>query len=165
MSVALDIARTYRAPRDIVRRRASGPESEPRALAVLMAGCLLMFVAQWPVAARMAEEDPSIPLDARLGGALMGWMFIAPLFFYALAAVGRVIAGLFGGRASWYEARVALFWALLASSPLWLFNGLVGGFIGQGPAFTGTGCLAALAFLVFWGAGLSGVGKTRGAKA
>jgi hypothetical protein len=130
-----------------------------------MAGCLLMFVAQWPIAARMAEIDPSIPLNARLSGALMGWMFFAPLFFYALAAVSHAIARLFGGQATWYEARVALFGALLAASPLWLFTGLVGGFIGQGPAFNGAGLLASLAFLVFWGAGLLRLEKTRGADA
>lgn len=165
MSVALDIVRTYRAPGEVALRRASGPESEPRALAVLMAGCLLMFVAQWPLAARMAEIDPSIPLNGRLSGALLGWMFIMPLVLYALAALSHAVARLFGGVASWYEARIALFWALLAASPLWLFTGLVGGFIGQGPAFTGAGLLASLAFLVFWGAGLFRLETIRGADA
>ncbi len=154
MSVALDIARTYRAPRRVLRRRAAPPVSEPRALAILLAGCLIMFVAQWPVISRAAWEDPSIPLDARLGGALLGWLIIAPLAFYGIAALSHAAALVFRGRASWYEARMALFWALLAASPLWLLTGLVGGFVGDGPAFTLTGSLAALAFLVFWGAGL-----------
>lgn len=154
MSVALDIARTYRAPRRVLRRRAAPPFSEPRALAVLMGACLIMFVAQWPVASRAAWENPAVPLDARLGGALLGWLFIAPLAFYGIGALSHVVARLFRGRGSWYEARMALFWALLASSPLWLLNGLVLGFVGQGPAAAVTGSLAGLAFLGFWGAGL-----------
>lgn len=154
MSVTLDILRTYRAPGQVLRRRVAGPPSEARALAVLMAGCLLMFVAQWPVQSRLAYEDPSIPLDARIGAALQGWIFFVPLMAYAIAALSHVIARLFGGQANWYEARMALFWALLAAAPLWLFNGLVAGFVGPGPTQNGVGLLAALAFLVFWGAGL-----------
>ncbi|MEM9032276.1 MAG: YIP1 family protein [Pseudomonadota bacterium] len=119
-----------------------------------MAGCLVMFIAQWPVLSRAAWEDPTIPLDARLGGALMGWLIIAPLAFYALAALGHMLGALIGGGASWYQARVALFWAFLASGPLWLLNGLVLGFIGQGAAGTLTGSIAGVAFLGFWGAGL-----------
>jgi hypothetical protein len=102
----------------------------------------------------MAFEDPSVPLDMRLGGALLGWVFIAPLTLYVLAAVVHGVARLFGGRASWYEARLALFWAFLASSPLWLLNGLVAGFVGPGPGQTLVGAAALLVFLFLWGAGL-----------
>ncbi len=165
MSVALDILRTYRAPHDVVRRRAAPPASEPRALAVLMAGCLLMFVSRWPDLSRLAWEDPSIPLDARLGGALLGWLIIAPLGFYLLALLGRFAVRAMGVRAGGYEARIALFWALLASGPLWLLNGLTLGFSGPGPAATLTGSLAALAFMVFWGAGLLSWGRNEGQEA
>ncbi len=34
--------------------------------------------------AREAHLDDTVPLDALLGGALMGWMFIAPLALYGL---------------------------------------------------------------------------------
>jgi hypothetical protein len=162
MSVTRDIARTYRAPREVLRRRVAGAPREDRALAIVMAACALMFVSQWPGLSRLAFEDPSVPLDMRLGGALLGWVFIAPLALYLLAAVVHAIARLFGGRASWYEARMALFWALLASSPLWLLNGLVAGFIGPGPELTLVGLAALLAFLVFWGAGLWEVETGRG---
>lgn len=154
MSVALDIARTYQGPRDVLRRRVAPPESEPRALVVLFAGCLLMFVAQWPVLSRAAYEDPTIPLWERFSGALFGWLFVVPLAFYALAALSHAIALLFKGKANWYQARMALFWALLSSGPLWLLNGLTLGFVGPGLAATITGSLAGLAFLYFWGAGL-----------
>lgn len=162
MSVTRDIARSYRAPREVLRRRVAGPAREDRALAIVMAACVLMFVAQWPLLSRLAFEDPSVPLDMRLGGALLGWVFIAPLTLYVLAAVVHGVARLFGGRASWYEARMALFWAFLASSPLWLLNGLVAGFVGPGPGQTLVGAAALLVFLFIWGAGLWEVETGRG---
>ncbi|MEM1066149.1 MAG: YIP1 family protein [Pseudomonadota bacterium] len=154
MSVATDIARSYISPRQVQRRRMAGGPREDRALAVLMAGCVLMFIAQWPGLSRAAFIEPTIPLEARLGGALMGWLFIMPLLLYILAGLTHAFARLFGGKGTWYRARMALFWALLAASPLWLFTGLVGGFVGPGVALNLTGLAAGLAFLVIWGAGL-----------
>ncbi len=132
----------------------AGGAREDRALAVLMCGCALMFVAQWPGLSRAAHLEPTIPLEARLGGALMGWLFMAPLALYLVAGFTHALARLFGGQGTWYRARMALFWALLAASPLWLFTGLVGGFIGPGAALNLAGLAATLAFLVIWGAGL-----------
>ena len=154
MSISRDIVRTYRAPRQVLRSRVGDRPREDRALAVLMGACFLVFVASWPYQARLAHEDPSVPLQARLGASLMAWLFIVPLGAYVLAAITHAAARIIGGRASWFEARMALFWALLAASPLWLLNGLVAGFIGPGPGLTLVGAVAMGAFLVFWGAGL-----------
>lgn len=154
MSVTWDILRTYRAPREVVRRRAGGVPNEARALVILLAGCLLMFVAQWPSLSRAAFEAPEVPLQARMGGALVAWLFIMPLVFYVLAALSHLIARLFGGAGTWYQARVALFWALLAAAPAFLLSGLVQGFVGTGIAFSITGTLAGAVFLVFWVMGL-----------
>lgn len=154
MSVTTDIVRTYRAPRQVVAGWLSGGEREDRAFAVLFAACLIIFVSRWPVAAREAYLDPSIPFDARVGGQLMALIFIFPLIAYGLAAVTHLLAKLVGGKGSWYGARIALFWALLAASPLWLLYGLTEGFIGPGPALTLTQVAALAAFLAFWTAGL-----------
>ena len=161
MSIALDILRTYRAPRRVLRGRVSGRAREDRALAVLMGGCILMFVAQWPRISREAHLDETIGFDARLAGALFGWIFIAPLFFYVLALVTIWSLKLAGSVATGFEIRMALFWALLASSPLWLLTGLMSGFIGPGPITTGVGLLAFGAFLVFWVAGTNEVATYR----
>lgn len=161
MSVALDILRTYRAPRQVLRRRVSGPAREDRALAVLMGGCLLMFVAQWPRLSREAYLDESIGFDARLAGALFGWILVAPLFFYLLALITLWSLKLAGSVATGFEARMALFWALLASSPLWLLTGLMAGFVGPGPVTSVVGVLAFGAFLVFWVAGTTEVATYR----
>ena len=81
---------------------------------------------------------------------LMGAVFLLPLILYAFAAASHVVARLAGGKGSWFNARMALFWALLAVSPLMLLNGLVAGFMGQGPALTVTGLVVAAGFLYLW---------------
>ena len=163
MSVTWDILRTYRAPREVIRRRAGGAPSEARALVVLLAGCFLMFVAQLPAVSRAAFEAPDIPFEARMGGALVGWVFLMPLVLYLIAALSHMVAKLFGGAGSWYGARVALFWALLAATPLWLLAGLLQGFFGRGTEFEIVGALAVVVFLVFWVVGLIEVERRQAA--
>jgi hypothetical protein len=84
-------------------------------------------------------------------------LFVAPLGLYAIAAFSHLVARLLGGQGTWYGARMALFWALLAAAPLWLLWGLVAGLIGPGPALSATGVVALGAFLAIWIAGLFAV--------
>jgi hypothetical protein len=155
MAVTTEIVRSWRAPRRAMRRQLASGAGEPRALAYLMAACALIFVAQWPRLAREAELDPSVPLEARLGAALLGWLFLAPLFFYALAALSHLAARALGGRGTWFGARLALFWSLLVSVPLWLLSGLTAGFFGPGPERALAGALLAAGFLGHWGLALA----------
>ncbi len=74
-----------------------------------------------------------------MGGALMATLFLLPPLAYALAAISHLVARALGGRGTGYGARMALFWSLLAVSPLMLLQGLVRGFLGEGPALTATG--------------------------
>lgn len=161
MSVALDILRSYRAPGTVIARRAAGPVREDRAIAILMAACVLMAVAQWPNMQRVALENPDLPQDGLVTSALFGWVFLAPLFFYGLAALAHLVARVLGGRGRWFDARIAVFWGLLASTPLWLLDGLVRGFVGLGTQSYITGTLATAALLVFWVAGLLAVERRR----
>ncbi len=137
-----------------MRRHLAAGVREDRALGFLVVACLLIFVAQWPRLARQAHLDDTVPLQALIGGALMGWIFIAPLIFYAIAAVSALVSRFAGGRGDWYRARLALFWSLLAVSPLWLLNGLLAGFIGAGPVVTVLGLAVLAVFLYLWGAAL-----------
>ena len=162
MSVALDILRTFRAPRAVLRRRIAAGEREDRALATLMGACLLIFVAQWPRLSREAYLDPSIGFDARLAGALFGWIMVMPLVFYAISMIAQLILRALGVVGAGYAARMSLFWALLASTPLWLLTGLTAGFVGPGPGLTITGIAALGAFVIFWMAGLAVVLAQRG---
>lgn len=155
MGVTADIAESYRGGlRRVVRRHLAAGAREDRALALLMLGCALVFVGQWPRLMRLAQAPGAAPFEAMIGGALLGWLFLAPLALYALAALSHLLARAIGGRGSFYGARVALFWALLAAAPLWLVNGLVFGLAGEGWVSRFVGGLALGIFLVFWLLGL-----------
>lgn len=152
MSVLGDILATYVNPRGVFRRRAGDGPREDRALAVVMAACALIFIAQWPRLSRMAFENGD-ELNPMLGGALFGWLFIAPLVLYATGTLSHLAARLLGGTGTAYHARFALFWALLAAAPLWLIWGLIAGFLGQGLALSIIGLAGLAAFLMFWALG------------
>lgn len=149
MPVTSDITATYRGPGRVMRRLLSMGQREDRALAILMSACVLVFVAQMPRLAREAHVTGQ-ELNMLLGGTLLAWVIIAPLLLYVIAALSHVVARLFGGRGDWYGARLALFWSLLAASPLLLLHGLVAGFIGPGPALQGVGFLWLVVFGWFW---------------
>lgn len=154
MAVTSDIAATYRrGPAAVVRRLLDMGPNEGRALAILIAACLVVFVSQWPPLARQAHFEGR-DVQPLLGGALMAWLFVAPLLLYGLAALSHLVARALGGRGGWFGARLALFWALMASSPLILLHGLVKGFVGEGPGLQIVGLLWFLAFTWFWIAGL-----------
>lgn len=154
MAVTSDIVATWRRPARVMRKLLAMGRREDRALAILIAACFVIFIAQWPRLSREAFFDPTVPLEARLGAALFGWIFLMPLFAYGLGAVTHLVGKLFGGRGSWYSARFALFWSLLAASPAWLLYGLVAGFIGPGPEQTVAGVILLVAFLSIWGISL-----------
>lgn len=160
MSVLRDIAATYRGPVAVLRRRLAAGEREDRALAILMAGCVLLFVAQWPRLARESYQTGA-ELDMLMGGSLLALVFILPLILYGLAGLSHLIGRVFGGQGGNHAARMALFWALLAAAPVFLLNGLTEGFLGSGPQTALTGLLALAVFLWFWLAGLIAVERGR----
>ena len=157
MPVTTDIVATYRRPRTVMRQLLATPESEGRALAIVMSACLVVFIAQWPRLARVAHLNDQ-EINPLLGGALMAWVFIMPLVLYALAFLSFVVLRIFSARASGYRCRMALFWAVLAVSPLFLLNGLVAGFIGAGAGLQLVGLVTLLVFMWFWLANLREVG-------
>lgn len=153
MPVTRDIAATYRGPGRVMRRLLAMGQREDRALAILVAGCAVMFIAQMPRLAREAHLTGQ-ELNPLLGGALLAWLFIAPLLLYALALITHWIARALGGRGTAFGARMALFWAFLAASPLVLLHGLTAGFIGTGPALSLVGLVWLACFALFWALGL-----------
>ncbi|GFE48254.1 hypothetical protein So717_00070 [Roseobacter cerasinus] len=153
MAVTRNIRATYRNPGKTLRGLLALGQREDRALAYLMAGCVVVFIAQMPRLAREAhlrDQD----LNMLLGGSLMAWVFIAPLLLYCVAALSHLAAKLLRGQGSYYGARLALFWALLASSPVMLLNGLIAGFIGPGLELQVIGLVWFLLFMWFWVSGL-----------
>ncbi len=153
MPVTSDIVATYRGPGRVVRRLLELGQREDRALVFVMAFCVVAFIAQLPSLSRRAHLE-GLELNMLMGGALLGTVIILPLFFYLLAFISYGAARLVGGKGSAYGARVALFWALLSSTPLVLLNGLVAGFIGPGPTLSVVGLVWVAVFLWFWLSGL-----------
>lgn len=149
MPVSSDIVATYRGPGRVMQRLLARGPREDRALAFLMAGCAIAFVAQLPGLSRKAHLE-GLDLNMQMGGALLGTVFILPLFLYLFAGLTHLVARAVGGKGSGYGARLALFWSLLAASPLMLLHGLVAGFIGPGPALQGVGFLWFAVFVWFW---------------
>ncbi|MEM6387146.1 MAG: YIP1 family protein [Pseudomonadota bacterium] len=153
MSIALDIVRTYRAPREVQSRQMqAGERSEGRALAVLMGACFLLFVATLPNLSRQAFLDPSIPFQGRMAGSFFAWLLMMPLVFYGLSILLILLLKLLRLNARGHHVRMAMFWALLASSPLWLLSGLAAGFTGEssGTMLSGLAAIGAFgAFTIF----------------
>ena len=144
----------------MLRARIGTSEREDRALAMLMGACFLIFVAQWPRLSREAFEDPTIELNALMAGALFGWVLFAPLFFYTVALIAHWALQAFRRNSTGYKSRIALFWALLAASPMWLLSGLMSGFVGPSPGTVLVAVVALGAFVVFWGSGVIEIAKT-----
>ena len=149
MSVTRDMVRTWRQPRAVMDRLLRMGQREDRALAFLMGGCFLNFLATWPYAVRI-EELTGTSAKEQITGSLFLWIFIAPLFFYGLSAVIHLVAKFVGGKGTFYTARLSLFWTLLATTPAALLYGLLRGFNGDD---TGTMIIGAL-----WGIGFLAIG-------
>lgn len=154
MSVSGDILRSWRRPGAVVRALLAQGQREDRALVYLMVACGLIFLGQWPRLIRIAEEGGEVPLQALLGGALLGWMFIAPLLAYGIAALLRLGMVALRRPIGWYAARLALFWSLLATSPLWMAHGVVAGYAGSGPMTAAVGLVVLVALFRSIAAGL-----------
>lgn len=117
MSMSGDIMRSWRAPGRVVAEMLAAGAREDRALAHLLIACGLLFVAQWPRLARAAAEDPSVPFEARLGGALMATLFMLPLILYGIAAASHLVlraihavGRAFGGRGRFEDALILVVW-------------------------------------------------------
>ncbi|WP_374301437.1 hypothetical protein [Paracoccus sp. (in: a-proteobacteria)] len=155
--IAPRVLQSWWAPRRVVRGLSAMPERVK--LVVLMLAMLIFLVAQAPANARLAQLDPSVPFDARMGGALLAVLFLMPLLAYALAAVVSALSRLTPWRLTPEDSRLALFWALLAVAPAMLLAGLVAGLIGPGPALAVVQAICGAGFLMIWGAGLSALAR------
>jgi hypothetical protein len=146
MAVTRDIVEAHWRPRPVMARLLAMGQREDRALAMLMGSCFLLFMAQWPYRARQAHETGGTLTDTIQHDAV-GLIFVLPLLAYGLAALLRLVTRAFGGKADFYSARLALFWALLASSTGVVLAGMVKGFIGPGPGHTAVGAIWLVIFL------------------
>lgn len=150
MALVSDIVESWRAPTRVVRRHLGWPPSEALVFSFLFTFLLAAFVAQWPVAARLAYLQPEVPLMQRMFAAGLGLLATLPLW-YGLAALSRLVAAAMGGQGTWYSARLALFWALASISPAMLLMGLASALLGQNRQTSLLGALIGVVFLIRWG--------------
>ncbi len=156
MAVTTDIVRTWRGPRVVMRELLAHGRREDRAVAYVIAACLLIFVAQGPRLSRQAAGFDLAPgaetrdITELLSYELFAWLMIWPLLLYGIAAITHVLAKIVGGKGTFYSARLALFWALLASTPVLLLYGLMAGFVGPGLQTQVVGGIWVLSFGWMW---------------
>ncbi len=161
MALISNVLKTYRAPRQAVRGVLEMGRREDLMVVYLLLACALIFASQWPALARQAYLDPAIPLQALLAISAMVWLMAFPLIAYILAFVLYLLTRVVGMGTTGYGSRVALFWAMLAASPLWLFWGMVKGLAAPGAAESAVAALTLGAFLFFLVAGLLEAGRAR----
>jgi hypothetical protein len=149
MTVSTDLVATWRRPRAVLRQHLARGRSETFAFSFLLVFMLLAFVAQWPVAARVAHLAGEASAVPRILPLAYGVLLMIPIS-YGVAALSHLVSRVLGGRGSWYAARIALFWALAAIGPLLLLQGLVAGMIGPGPGLYSLRALVGVAFLWLW---------------
>jgi hypothetical protein len=158
MAITTDILRTWRNPQAVMAGFMSLGTREDRVLAILMGGCFLMFLAQLPLLARLAHLSaeaaavdatrPVLDQNQLFGTAFVAWMMIAPLALYALAWIVHLVLRALRIAVTGHDLRLALFWSILAATPLALLLGLLQGLRGPGP---GTQIVGALWLaLVLW---------------
>ena len=104
------------------------PKSEARLLAYVYVASFLGFVASIPEVAALAAKTEAT-LVQLMFGRLFSALFFAPLFFYMIAGISHFLLLRFGGKGTYYDARLALFWALLVATPLLLVLAILRAFL------------------------------------
>lgn len=156
MPVTTDIAASYRRPGAVVRGHIDRGISEASVLAFLMGGCLMLYVARWPALRRQAEQTED-PFGSLMTGELIWWILYMPLVLYAVAGLSQLAFRLFKAPITGLGARLSLFWAVLAASPMYLLAGMTNGFIGEGLELDLVRSVGYVVFAWFWYSGLRAV--------
>lgn len=146
MAVTFDIIESHIRPRRVMARLLGIGKREDRIFAMLLGGCLVLFMSQWPYRSRQSHLSGQTLTDYIQHDAL-ALIFILPLLAYGFAGLLRLVSRVFGAKADYYTARLAFFWALLAASPTVILSGLVKGFMGLGVANSVVGALWFFIFL------------------
>ncbi|WP_373352973.1 hypothetical protein [Pseudoroseicyclus sp. CXY001] len=153
MAVSTDILASWWSPRAVMRRLTAAGRREDRSLVFLMAGCFVIFVAQWPRLARVAEATGT-ELAQLMAYEFLAWMFVWPLALYLLTGLAAGLLRLLRSGIEGWQLRLSLFWALLAATPGALLYGLMAGFVGPAPGTHLVGALWIAGFAFIFVAGL-----------
>jgi hypothetical protein len=121
------IWRGWRDPRGTMAGELADGARETRSLIHVLVACGLLFVASLPNALREARGlDIDDPVAGAIAAHLFGYVALAPLLLYGLAAVVHLGARAFGARGGFAAARAALFFSVLLAAPVALALALLG---------------------------------------
>ena len=112
-------ARFFVDPRASVRAVLDSRPSESRLLAFGMFAAFAVFVRQTTPIFR--SDDVTDAQLAEFIEHLVASLFFLPLGFYLFAVLGTLIARALRGQGTWYEGRVAFFWALFLCAVVLIF--------------------------------------------
>lgn len=116
MSLGRDILTAYLQPRVVYRAKRDQPGMrEGVALAYLILACLVMLAARLPDIPPLA--GPERPLAGLLAANLVGFLILGPLLLYLVAGISHLVLRTAGGRGDGLSSRLALFWAIMVSTP------------------------------------------------
>ena len=113
----------------------------------VMAACFVFFLAS------IANHQLSSTGELRsvtIAAHFYGFVAIAPIVLYGVAAASRLVLWLLGARITFSQARLALFAALLAISPLELLCTAVNSVLAAGWMTTVLSWFELLMFFTFW---------------
>lgn len=148
-SLASEILATYRYPRLSFERQLAKNVGDDRILFYGMLACFLAFVARMPSLFHDSMPAGTPPAYVVVSIHFAVSLLMAPLLMYSIAAVSHILARAFGGQGNWRSARLALFWTVLALSPLVLVAGIVE--VAAHPWFSGALLvLIAILFFSYW---------------
>jgi hypothetical protein len=125
----LGVARFFHDPRGSMRGVLVSNPNEGRLLAyALIAAAILLF-------GRILGlfVDPSAVTDdigAHVTAETVSMLFFVPIFYYGIAALGTMLARMFGGKGTWRDGRAAFFWAALVSAPVVVVCAMAGSMLG-----------------------------------
>lgn len=127
-----DIVDAYSDLRKSMAEQKNKGVGEERLLAFVSLACFFIFLSFLP---KLISTDLSANPEQSLFAGIIVWffavMFFLPLILYGVAAISHLIARFFNGTASFFEARHALFWALVVLSPVFLLRGMLGSVVLQ----------------------------------
>ncbi len=125
MSLVDDIFGAYRRPRPVLLSHLHSL-GEGRILIFAFLFGFFTFLSRLPELSLAAPETQSGYTFANQAFiAFAGAVFWIPVVLYLIAALAHIMVKLVGGRASWQQARLALVWSAMVTSPLVLIGGVL----------------------------------------
>lgn len=110
-------------PRASVRAVLDSRPSEGKILAFGMFAAIVLFARQ--TADILTRPELVSDQSELVMQSFVSFAFFVPLAYYLVAAIGTVVAKACGGTGSWYEGRVAFFWAAFISAPVTMITGIL----------------------------------------